>query len=116
MGNPPDFDFEPQAHWTLGENLKILDFETAAKITGARFPLYLGDGARLERALINFMLDIHTTEHGIQKILPPFIVNRNIMTNTGQLPKFEEDLFKTGGLGLFYDSNGGSSGYQYPSG
>ena len=100
-GTPPDFDFEPLPHWTLGENLKILDFETASKITGARFPLYLGAGAKLERALINFMLDIHTIEHGYKEILPPFIVNRDSMTNTGQLPKFEEDLFKLEGWDYF---------------
>ncbi len=94
VGTRPDFDFEPLNHWTIGENLKILDFEAAAKITGARFPLYLGAGARLERALINFMLDIHTTEHAYQETLPPFIVNRDSMTGTGQLPKFAEDLFK----------------------
>jgi seryl-tRNA synthetase len=93
-GKLPNFDFEPLPHWTLGEKLKIFDFETASKITGARFPLYFGAGARLERALINFMLDIHTTEHGYKEVLPPFIVNRDSMTNTGQLPKFEEDLFK----------------------
>jgi seryl-tRNA synthetase len=100
-GTPPDFDFEPLPHWTLGENLKILDFETASKITGARFPLYLGAGAKLERALINFMLDIHTTEHGYKEILPPFMVNRDSMTNTGQLPKFEADLFKLEGWDYF---------------
>ena len=101
IGTPPDFDFEPLPHWTLGENLKILDFETASKITGARFPLYLGAGAKLERALINFMLDIHTTEHGYKEILPPFMVNRDSMTNTGQLPKFEKDLFKLEGWDYF---------------
>ena len=101
VGTVPDFDFEPQPHWTLGENLKIFDFEAASKITGARFPLYLGAGARLERALINFMLDIHTTEHGYKEILPPFIVNRDSMTGTGQLPKFEEDLFKLQGWDYF---------------
>jgi seryl-tRNA synthetase len=101
VGSPPDFDFEPLPHWTLGENLKILNFEAASKITGARFPLYLGAGARLERALINFMLDIHTTEHGYKEILPPFIVNRDSMTNTGQLPKFKEDLFKLEGWDYF---------------
>jgi len=100
-GTPPDFDFEPMPHWTLGEDLKILDFEKASKITGARFPLYLGAGAKLERALINFMLDIHTTEHGYKEILPPFMVNRDSMTNTGQLPKFEEDLFKLEGWDYF---------------
>jgi len=94
VGAPPKFEFEPKAHWDLGESLGILDFERAAKITGARFPLYLGAGARLERALISFMLDIHTTEHGYKEILPPFMVNRKAMTGTGQLPKFAEDLFK----------------------
>ncbi len=101
VGSPPDFDFEPLPHWTLGENLKILNFEAASKITGARFPLYLGVGARLERALINFMLDIQTTKHGYKEILPPFIVNRDSMTNTGQLPKFEKDLFKLEGWDYF---------------
>ena len=101
VGNVPNFDFEPHPHWILGEKLKIFDFETASKITGARFPLYLGAGARLERALINFMLDIHTTEHGYKEILPPFIVNRDSMTGTGQLPKFEEDLFKLQGWDYF---------------
>ena len=101
VGELPTFDFEPQPHWTIGENLKILDFETAAKITGTRFPLYLGAGARLERALINFMLDIHTKQHGYKEILPPFIVNRDSMIGTGQLPKFEEDLFKLQGWDYF---------------
>jgi len=101
VGDVPNFDFEPQPHWILGENLKIFDFEAASKITGARFPLYLGPGARLERALINFMLDIHTTKHGYKEILPPFIVNRDSMTGTGQLPKFEEDLFKLQGWDYF---------------
>jgi seryl-tRNA synthetase len=91
---PPNFDFEPQPHWDIGERLDILDFGRAAQITGARFPLLLGQGALLERALINFMLNLHTTEHGYTEVLPPFIVNRQSMTNTGQLPKFEEDLFK----------------------
>ena len=94
VGDLPDFDFEPKAHWDIGAALGILDFERAAKITGARFPLYLGAGARLERALINFMLDIHTRMHGYTETLPPFMVNRQSMTHTGQLPKFEEDLFK----------------------
>ncbi len=96
-GTPPVFDFEPKAHWDIGEGLGILDFERAAKITGARFPLYFGAGARLERALINFMLDIHTNEHGYKEVLPPFMVNRQTMTGTGQLPKFEADLFKLDG-------------------
>jgi seryl-tRNA synthetase len=101
VGTPPVFNFEPQPHWTLGESLKIFDFERAARITGARFPLYMGAGARMERALINFMLDLHTTEHGYTEILPPFIVNRSTMTHTGQLPKFEEDLFKLEGHDYF---------------
>jgi seryl-tRNA synthetase len=101
VGKPPRFDFEPHSHWVLGENLRILDFERAAKITGSRFPLYFGAGARLERALINFMLDIHTTEHGYTEVLPPFMVNRQSMTHTGQLPKFEEDLFKIEGWDYF---------------
>jgi seryl-tRNA synthetase len=94
VGDPSSFDFEPKPHWDVGAALGILDFERAAKITGARFPLYFGAGARLERALINFMLDIHTQAHGYTEILPPFMVNRQSMTHTGQLPKFEEDLFK----------------------
>ena len=101
VGTPPEFGFAPKAHWDIGEDLGIFDFECAARITGARFPLYLGAGARLERALINFMLDIHTTEHGYKETLPPFIVNRKSMTGTGQLPKFEEDLFKLEGLDYF---------------
>ena len=94
VGTPPVFDFTPKAHWDIGKELGIFDFECASKITGARFPLYLGAGAQMERALINFMLDVHTTEHGYLETLPPFIVNRQTMTGTGQLPKFEEDLFK----------------------
>ena len=94
VGDPPVFDFEPLAHWDIGAKSGILDFERAAKITGTRFPLYYGAGARLERALINFMLDTHTQAHGYTETLPPFIVNRQSMTHTGQLPKFEEDLFK----------------------
>jgi len=93
-GTPPVFDFAPLAHWDIGEELGILDFERAAKITGARFCLSKGAGARLERALISFMLDLHTTEHGYTEVLPPFMVNRASMTGTGQLPKFEEDLFR----------------------
>ena len=94
IGQPTKFNFDPLPHWSVGRQLKILDFERAAKITGARFPLYFGAAARLERALINFMLDIHIGEHGYLEVLPPFIVNRQSMTGTGQLPKFEEDLFK----------------------
>lgn len=91
---PPKFSFEPKPHWDLAEYLDIIDFDRAAKITGARFALYKGMGARLERALTNFMLDLHTTEHGYLEVLPPFMVNRASMTATGQLPKFEEELFK----------------------
>ena len=101
VGEPTAFSFAPLPHWDLGENLGILDFTRAAKIAGARFPLYLGAGARLERALINFMLDLHTGEHGYREVLPPFIVNRRTMTGTGQLPKFEMDLFKLEGLDYF---------------
>lgn len=92
--NPTKFDFEPKAHWDIATSLNIIDFEAASKITGARFALYRGVGARLERALINFMLDLHTGEHGYTEVLPPFMVNRNSMTGTGQLPKFEDDAFK----------------------
>ncbi len=101
VGEPVAFSRAPLPHWTIGENLGILDFARAAKITGARFPLYFGAGARLERALINFMLDLHTREHGYREVLPPFIVNRKTMTGTGQLPKFESDLFKLEGLDYF---------------
>jgi seryl-tRNA synthetase len=94
VGEILDLGFNPKSHWELGEKLGILDFERASKITGSRFPLYFGAGAKLERALINFMLDVHTKEHGYKEVLPPFIVNRQSMTHTGQLPKFEEDLFK----------------------
>ncbi|WP_066496400.1 serine--tRNA ligase [Abyssisolibacter fermentans] len=90
---PTKFDFEPKAHWDIGAELDILDFQRASKITGARFSLYKGLGAKLERVLINFMLDTHTLEHGYKEILPPFMVNRDSMTGTGQLPKFEEDAF-----------------------
>jgi len=96
-GKIREMDFEPLSHWEIGERLGILDFATAAKIAGARFALYRGPGAKLERALINFMLDIHTEEHGYIEVLPPFIVNSASMTGTGQLPKFKEDLFKIEG-------------------
>jgi seryl-tRNA synthetase len=101
IGEPRKFDFTPLAHWALGQNLNILNLEKAAEITGSRFPLYLGKGARMERALISFMLDIHTEQHGYKEVLPPFIVNRKSMTSTGQLPKFEQDLFKLEGLDYF---------------
>jgi seryl-tRNA synthetase len=93
-GQPKEFDFEPKAHWDIGEKLNILDFSTAAKVTGARFTFYKGLGARLERAVINFMLDLHIEKHGYCEVFPPFMVHRNSMVGTGQLPKFEEDAFK----------------------
>jgi seryl-tRNA synthetase len=96
-GTPREFDFEPKAHWDLGPDLGILDFDRAAKITGARFAVYWAAGARLERALINFMLDVHTREHGYTEVLPPFLVNSASLFGTGQLPKFAEDLFKCEG-------------------
>ncbi len=101
FGEKPEFGFTPKPHWEIGENLGILDFKRASKLAGARFSLYLGPGALLERALINFMLDVHTKEQGYIEVLPPFIVNRKTMTGTGQLPKFEEDLFKLEGLDYF---------------
>jgi seryl-tRNA synthetase len=91
---PTKFDFEAKAHWDIGVDLGILDFETAAKVTGARFTFYKGLGSRLERACINFMLDLHTQKQGYLEIFPPYMVNRKSMTGTGQLPKFEEDAFK----------------------
>ncbi len=94
VGEPPRFDFEPKAHWDLGPELGILDLERAAKISRARFAVYSGIGARLERALINFMLDVHTQEHGYTEVLPPFLVNSAALFGTGQLPKFSSDLFK----------------------
>ena len=94
VGEPRKFDFDPKPHWDLGPDLNILDMERAAKITGARFAVYIGLGARLERALINFMLDVHTKEHGYTEILPPFMINSASLFGTGQLPKFAADLFK----------------------
>jgi seryl-tRNA synthetase len=100
-GEKPQFDFLPKPHWDIGENLNILDFARGAKIAGARFTLYRGLGAKLERALINFMLDLHTSEHGYTEMLTPFMVNSESMTGTGQLPKFAEDLFKLEGLDYY---------------
>ncbi|HET7627732.1 MAG TPA: serine--tRNA ligase [Bacillales bacterium] len=93
-GDVPTFDFEVKPHWDVGVDLGILDFERAAKVTGSRFVFYRGLGARLERALINFMMDLHQSEHGYEEMLPPYLVNRGSMTGSGQLPKFEEDAFK----------------------
>jgi len=92
-GEPRKFDFEYKPHWDVGTNLGVLDFERATKITGTRFTVYRGLGARLERSVVNFMLDLHTSEHGFTEMLPPFMVNRDAMTGTGQLPKFEDDMF-----------------------
>lgn len=97
-GKPREFKFDPKPHWDLGEDLDILDFERGGKVTGARFTFYKGHGARLERAVINFMLDLHTSQHNYVEIFPPFMVNRESMIGTGQLPKFAEDMFKIEGL------------------
>ena len=101
FSEPTKFDFEPQAHWDLGEKLDILDFGKAAKITGARFTVYKDLGARLERAVINYFLNMHTEQHGYTEIFPPYMVHRNSMVGTGQLPKFEEDAFKVVGTDYF---------------
>ncbi|HOM02285.1 MAG TPA: serine--tRNA ligase [Acetivibrio sp.] len=100
-GEPRKFDFTPKPHWEIGENLDILDFSKAAKVTGARFTFYKGLGARLERALMNFMLDLHVDKHGYKEVFPPFMVHRNSMIGTGQLPKFEEDAFKVSDTDYF---------------
>lgn len=100
-GEPPAFDFEPRAHWDLGPALGLFEFERAAKITGARFTVFHDLGARLVRALITFMLDLHTREHGYREVLPPFLVHRSSMVGTGQLPKFEEDAFRVADSDLF---------------
>jgi seryl-tRNA synthetase len=101
FGEPTQFNFEPKAHWDIAAALDIIDFERAGKVTGARFAFYKGLGAQLERALINFMLDLHTSEHGYTEIFPPFMVHRNSMVGTGQLPKFEEDAFQVAGTEYF---------------
>lgn len=100
-GEPRQFGFEPLAHWDIGTNLDILDFERAAKLSGARFTVYKTLGARLERAIINFYLDIHTSEHGYNEVLPPFMVTDECMVGTGQLPKFAEDMFKIEGKDMY---------------
>lgn len=100
-GTPRVFDTEPLAHWEIGEKLGILDFERGSRVTGARFTFYKGLGARLERSLINFMLDLHTQQHGYTEFFPPFIANRDSMVGTGQLPKFAEDMFKLEGLDYY---------------
>ena len=100
-GEPRSFDFEPKAHWDIGDALKILDFDRASKVTGARFTFYRGLGARLERACINFMMDLHANKHGYTEMLAPYIVNKNSMIGTGQLPKFAEDMFKIEGTDFY---------------
>ena len=101
VGEPPVFDFTAKSHWQLGEELGVMDFDRAAKLSGARFAVLTGMASRLERALINFMLDLHTQRHGYVEVLPPFLVNSASMTATGQLPKFEEDLFRAQGWDLY---------------
>lgn len=101
VGEPTSFEFDAKPHWELGTELGILDFEAAAKVTGSRFVFYKGLGARLERALINFMMDLHSDQHGYEEILPPYIVNRDSLIGTSQLPKFAEDLFKIEGMDYF---------------
>ena len=100
-GQQPEFDFAPQAHWDIGAALNILDFPRGAKIAGAQFPLFMGDGSRLLRALGSWMLDLHVQKHGYQEVWPPFVVRREVMTGTGQLPKFEEDMYRTDPDDLF---------------
>ena len=101
IGEPRKFDFTPKAHWDIGTDLNILDFDRAAKVTGARFTFYCGLGARLERACINFMMDLHATKHSYKEMLAPYIVNRDSMIGTGQLPKFAEDMFKLEGMDYY---------------
>ncbi|MDP2859855.1 MAG: serine--tRNA ligase [Bacillota bacterium] len=100
-GKPPEFDFEPKAHWDLGPALGVLDFERAGKVAGSRFVFLKGLGARLERALVNYMLDLHTTRRGYTELFPPFMANRAAMSGTGQLPKFEADMFRVAGTDYF---------------
>lgn len=100
-GSPTEFDFEPKAHWEIGESLDVLDFERGSKISGARFTVSKGQGARLERALVNFMLDLHTQQHGYTEVFTPFMVNGSSMEGTGQLPKFAEDMFKIEGSDFY---------------
>ncbi|WP_028560898.1 serine--tRNA ligase [Paenibacillus pinihumi] len=101
VGEPAALDFQPRAHWDLAQELGLLDFESASKVTGSRFVFYKGLGARLERALISFMMDVHSDQHGYEELLPPYIVNRDSLVGTGQLPKFEEDVFKLAGTEYF---------------
>jgi seryl-tRNA synthetase len=101
VGQIPSFSFAPKAHWEVAQNLELLDFEAAGKVTGSRFVFYRGLGARLERALINFMMDLHSREHGYDEVIPPYMVNRASLTGTGQLPKFAEDVFQVSGSDYF---------------
>ena len=108
----PQFDFEPKPHWDVATELEIIDFERAAKVTGSRFVFYKDLGAKLERALMSFMLDLHTEQHGYTEMLPPYLVNRTSLTGTGQLPKFEEDVFLVGEEGLFLHTDSRSACYE----
>ena len=115
-GEPRQFDFDPQAHWDLGPALGILDFERATKMSGSRFAVLFGAGARLSRALTDFMLDLHTREHGYLEVAPPYLVNRASLEATGQLPKFEADLFKIARrVGSVSHPDGGSAADESPS-
>ena len=111
-GEPTKFSFPPKPHWDLGPELGILDFDRAAKVTGARFAVYMGLGAKLERALINFMLDVHTREHGYTEVLPPFMINSASLYGTGQLPKFAGGPVQAGRHRLLARSHGRSAGDQ----
>ena len=115
-GEPTKFDFKPKSHIEIAEHLDIIDFKRARKISGANFILYKREGAQLERALFNFMLDVHTREHGYTEIFPPVLVNADSMTGTGQLPKMEEDMYKMKDDALYLDSNGRGAGDQCSSG
>ncbi len=115
-GQAPKMSFSPKPHWELGEALGILNFERATKIAGARFAVLTDAGARLERAMINYMLDLHTARHGYREVIPPFLVNRAAMTGTGQLPKFEDDLFRLADEDFFSDPDRGGAADQSPPG
>ena len=115
-GQQPDFEFAPQAHWDIGAALDILDFPRGAKIAGAQFPLFKGDGSRLLRALGSWMLDLHVQQHGYREVWPPFVVRREVITGTGQLPKFEEDMYRTDPDDLFLGSDRRGAGDQHPQG
>ena len=112
-GEPRTFDYEPKPHWEIGEALGLFDFEWAGRMSGAGFPLFRGAGAKLQRALIQFMLDVHVNEHGYEEVLPPFVCNAAAMTGTGQLPKMAEDMYQVPLDGLYLNSDSGGACYQY---